>query len=105
VQPTTGNVGIIGHTLLWNNTFQYKIFKKLWPEAEVNVTHFYGGNNRIVPTSHPGKTLVYLTPGLMIGRFRIKDCLSFTVGGGFEIAATSFHPTNHIPIFSVHFPF
>jgi hypothetical protein len=24
----TGNVAVIGHTLLWNNTFQYKIFKK-----------------------------------------------------------------------------
>ncbi len=101
----TGNVSVIGHTLPWNNTFQYHVYKKFWPELEVNFNHFYGGNGNIVPTSHPGKTSVYLTPGLVLGRFRLHDRLAFTVGGGFEIAATSFHPTNHIPIFSVRFPF
>jgi hypothetical protein len=101
----TGNVDAIGHNLLWNNAFQYKIYKKFWPELEVNFNHFYGGNNAIVPTAHPGKTLVYLTPGLVLGRFKLKDRLGFTVGGGFEIAATKFHPTNHIPILSIRFPF
>jgi hypothetical protein len=71
---------------------------------EVNFTHFYAGNGKIVPTSQPSQTLVYLTPGLVLGRFRLKDRLSFVVGGGFEIAATSFHPTNHIPILSTRFP-
>jgi hypothetical protein len=94
----TGNVAAIGHNLAWNNTFQYRVFKKIWPETEVNFTHYYEGE-------HDGKTLVYLTPGLVIGRFPIKDRLAFTVGGGFEIAATSFHPTNHIPILSIRFPF
>jgi len=51
---------------------------------EVNFTHYYGGNGKIVPTSHPGQALVYLTRGLVLGRFRLKDRLSFTVGGGFE---------------------
>jgi hypothetical protein len=105
VSLPTGNVSVIGHTVPWNNTFQYRIYKKFWPELEVNFNHFYGGNGAIVPTSHPGKTSVYLTPGLVLGRFRIKDRLSFTVGGGFEIAATSFHPTNHIPILSIRLPF
>jgi hypothetical protein len=53
----TGNVSVIGNTLLWNNTFQYKIFKNFWPEMEVNFTHYYGGNGKIVPTSHPGQTV------------------------------------------------
>lgn len=101
----TGNISVIGHTLPWNNTFQYHIFKKFWPELEVNFNHFYGGNGNVVPTSHPGKTSVYLTPGLVLGRFRIHNRLAFTAGGGFEIAATSFHPTNHIPILSIRFPF
>jgi hypothetical protein len=101
----TGNAASIGHNLLWNNTLQYKVFKKIWPEMEVNFNHYYGGNNAVVPTAHPGKTLVYLTPGLVLGRFHLWDRLGFTVGEGFEIAATSFHPTNHIPILSVRFPF
>jgi hypothetical protein len=94
----TGDVAGIGHNLAWNNTLQYRILKKIWPEMEVNFTHYYEGE-------HDGKTLVYLTPGLVLGRFPIKDRLALTVGGGFEIAATSFHPTNHIPILSIRLPF
>jgi hypothetical protein len=94
----TGNVAAIGRNLVWNNTLQYRVFKRFWPETEINYTHYYQGE-------HSGHTLVYLTPGLVLGRFRLYDRLSFTAGGGFEIAATSFHPTNHIPILSVRFPF
>ena len=101
----TGNVSEIGHNLLWNNTFQYRIFRKIWPEVEVNLNQYRGGNGSVVPTAHPGKTLVYLTPGLVLGRFNLWHRLAFTAGGGFEIATTSFHPTNHIPILSIRFPF
>jgi hypothetical protein len=94
----TGNTQIIGRTILWNNTFQYRVLKKLWPETEVNFTHYYQG-------SHNGNTSVYLTPGLVLGRFPIHNRFSFTAGAGFEIAVTSFHPTNHIPILSIRFPF
>jgi hypothetical protein len=94
----TGNEQSIGRTLAWNNTFQYRVVKKLWPEVEVNFTHYYQG-------SHAGHTSVYLTPGLVLGRFQLWHRLSFTAGCGFEIAATSFHPTNHIPILSIRFPF
>ncbi|MGD1078564.1 MAG: hypothetical protein ABR881_09630 [Candidatus Sulfotelmatobacter sp.] len=98
ISMPTGNVAAIGRNVSWNNTFQYQIFKKIWPETEVNFTHYYQGE-------HSGNTSVYLTPGVVIGRFQLWDRLAFTVGGGFEIAATSFHPTNHIPIFSLRFPF
>jgi hypothetical protein len=94
----TGNEQKIGHSILWNNTFQYRVMKKFWPEMEVNLTHYYDG-------SHNGNTSVYFTPGLVIGRFPIHNRFSFTFGGGFQIAATSFHPTNHIPILSIRFPF
>jgi hypothetical protein len=96
---------VTGNTRLWNNTSPYKIFKNFWLEMEVNFTPCYGGNGKIVPTSRPDQTLAYLTPGLVLGRFRRKDRLSFTVGGGFEIAATSFQSHNHIPILSIRFPF
>lgn len=101
----TGNVPLIGHTLPWNNTFQYRLYKKFWPELEVNENHFYGGNGNVVPTSHPGKTSVYLTPGMVFGRFPIHNRISLTFGGGIEIATTKFHPTNHIPILSMRIPF
>lgn len=94
----TSHTPTTGRNLLWNNTFQYRIFKKIWPETEVNFTHYYQGE-------HSGHTLVYLTPGIVFGRFRIKGRLSFTAGAGFQTAVTSFHPTNRIPIFSIRFPF
>ncbi len=94
----TGNTGQIGRTILWNNTLQYRLYKKFWPETEFNFTHYYEG-------SHSGHGLLYVTPGLVLGRFQIHNRVAFTFGGGYEIAATSFHPTNHIPILSIRIPF
>jgi hypothetical protein len=42
---------------------------------------------------------------MVIGRFPIHNRIAFTFGGGIQIAATSFHPTNHIPILSLRIPF
>jgi len=94
----TGNTATIGRTILWNNTLQYRILKKIWPEIEFNFTHYYDG-------SHDGHSLLYVTPGVVLGRFPIHNRFSFTIGGGFQIAATSFHPTNHNGILSIRFPF
>ena len=94
----TGNTPAIGRDLLSNNTFQYRVLKKIWPETELNITRYYQG-------SHAGNTSVYLTPGVVFGRFHLWHRLAFTGGAGFEIATTSFHPTNHIPILSIRFPF
>jgi hypothetical protein len=73
-------------------------WKKFWPETGVNYTRYYLG-------PHGGNTSVYLTPGIVLGKFHLWDRLAFTVGGGYEIAVTSFHPTNHIAICSVRFQF
>jgi len=72
---------------------------------EVNSNHDCGGNNNIVPAAHPGQTLIYLTPGMVLGRFNLRRRLAFSAGGGFEIAATSFHSAHQIPILSIRFPF
>jgi len=94
----TGNTARIGRTLLWNNALQYRVMKKIWPQVEFNFTHFYQGANN-------GHSLLYLTPGVVLGRFPIHNRFGVSFGGGIQIAATSFHPTNHIPIFSLRFPF
>jgi hypothetical protein len=93
----------IGRNLSRNNTLQYRVFKKIWPETEFNFTHYYQG-------SPGGQKLLYVTPGMVRGRFHlwdrlVRDRLALTVGTGYEIAATSFHPTNQVPILSVRFPF
>jgi hypothetical protein len=94
----TGNEAKIGRTFPWNNAFQYHLYRKFWPELEVNYTHFQDG-----PTN--GKTQVYLTPGLVLGRFHLWKRLALSVGGGFQIATTHFYTANHNGIFTVRFPF
>lgn len=94
----TGNEAVIGRTYPWNNAFQYRLYRKFWPEVEVNYVHFQNGPNN-------GKTQVFMTPGLVIGRIHLWKRLALTVGGGFQIATTHFHTNNHNGIFSIRFPF
>jgi hypothetical protein len=93
----TGNEAKIGHSYLWNNAFQYHLYRRFWPEVEVNYTHFQDGPNT-------GNTQVFLTPGLVIGRVHLWKRLALTLGGGLQIATTRFHTTNHSGILSVRFP-
>lgn len=94
----TADTSILGRSLPWNNAFQYHVFKKFWPEIELNTTFFKGGPN-------DGKTQNFVTPGLIIGRLHLWKRLGLTVGGGYQIATTQFHTTNHNAILSVRFPF
>jgi len=87
-----------GHPVLSNIAFQYRVLKKLWPEVEVNPTFWPDGTN-------DGKKQVFLTPGIVLGRFPIHNRLGFTLGGGVQIAATRFHQFNHNGILSVRLPF
>lgn len=94
----TGNEKAIGRTYAWNNAFQYRVRRRLWPEIEVNYMHFQDGPN-------DGKTQVFVTPGIIFGRLHLWKELGLTAGGGFQIATTRFHTTNHNGILTVRFPF
>jgi len=93
----TSHTLVTGRNLVWNNALQVRIFKKLWPQTEINFTRYYQGR-------YAGRTSAYLTPGLVVGRFRIKGRLALTFGAGFQTAVTSFHPTNHNPVFTIRLP-
>jgi hypothetical protein len=88
----------IGRQLVWNSVAQYRFLRKIWPEAEVNYTYFSQGPD-------DGKTQVFLTPGIVFGRFPLWHRLAFTAGTGVQIAATRFHTYNHKYILTVRFPF
>jgi len=92
------DTNIVGRNYLWNNTFQYRIFRKFWPEVELNSTFFQDGKN-------DGKKQNFATPGLVIGRLHLWKRVGFTIGGGYQIATTHFHTTNHNAILSIRFPF
>jgi hypothetical protein len=92
------DTNLIGRNYLLNNTFQYRIFRKLWPEVELNSTFFQDGKN-------DGRKQNFVTPGLVIGRLHVGKRLGFSIGGGCQIATTHFHANNHNGILSIRFPF
>ncbi len=94
----TADTNLVGRNYVWNNAVQYHVFRKFWPEVEVNSTFFQQGKN-------DGKKQTFVTPGLVLGRFRLWGRVGFSVGSGYQIAATHFHATNHNAILSLRFPF
>jgi hypothetical protein len=94
----TRDTEVIGRTYSWNNTFQYRILHKLWPELEVNTAFFQKGK-------FAGQKQVFFTPGLVIGKIPLHQRLGLTVGAGVQIATTRFHTSNHNIILSVRLPF
>ena len=92
------DTNLVGRNYLWNNTFQYRVFRKLWPEVELNSTFFQDGD-------HDGMKQTFATPGLVMGRFHLIGRVGFTVGAGYQIATTHFHTSNHNAILSIRFPF
>jgi hypothetical protein len=104
VQSTLG-VGIpvrdgarLGTPIFYNTAFQYVVLKKVWPEVEINATVFPNGPNA-------GNTQLFLSPGLLLGKFHLWRRLGFAVGGGIQIAVTHFHTFNHNTVLTVRFPF
>ena len=73
-----------GTPLLLNTAFQYRVMKNLWPEVEVNYTHWPNGK-------HDGLDQAFLTPGLVIGKIPIAGRVGLTVGAGYQVAVTD-HP-------------
>ena len=93
-----GNEAVIGRTYNCNNTVQYQILRRLWPEIEVNASFFQDGPNR-------GKKQILITPGFVVGRLSLTSRLGLTLGAGIQIAASEFHTTQRNVILSVRFPF
>jgi hypothetical protein len=94
----TADTNLLGRNYLWNNAFQYRVFRKFWPEVELNSTFFQDGPNDC-------KKQNFVTPGLIIGRLHLVGRVGLTFGAGYQIATTHFHTTNHNAILTVRFPF
>lgn len=92
------DTNLVGRNLAWNNTFQYRLFRKFWPEVELNSTFLQDGKN-------DGQKQNFVTPGLILGRFHLWRRVGLTFGGGYQIATTRFHTSNHNAILSVRVPF
>ncbi len=71
----------LGTSLVNNTTFQYRISEHFWPEFEVNSTWWSDGERG-------GKTQVFLTPGLVLGRFSFMGHTRAIFGFGYQFAVS-----------------
>jgi hypothetical protein len=93
-----GGLDRLGVPLAWNTTFQYHIFKYLWPEFETNYSwQSYG--------EETGHNVLFLTPGILIGRIPIHNRVGLTFGAGYQVAVTKYHPYNHSVVLTARIPF
>jgi hypothetical protein len=100
--PTSGTA-TSGRTIYWNTVTQYHAGKYLWPELELNSTSYLGG-------SKDGKTQMFLTPGIVLGKFALKpedpkSRIGIVGGVAFQTAVTSYHTYNHAVVMSLRFAF
>jgi hypothetical protein len=92
-----------GRTIHANTVAQYHVGKYFWPEVELNTTSYLGG-------SRDGKTQTFITPGVMVGKFRVrstesKSRMGVLAGVAFQTALTSYHTYNHAVVVSLRFGF
>jgi hypothetical protein len=88
----------LGWPLAWNTTFQYHVFEYFWPEFETNYTWFAQG-------TRTGQSQLFLTPGLLPGRFPIHDRIGVAFGGGYQAAVTRHPSYNNAVILSARLGF
>jgi hypothetical protein len=89
---------VLGRQIVFNNTFQFNVARKFWPEVENNTTFYVDG-------PHSGSYQNFVTPGLIVGPFPLAERLRFMFGGGVQIATSQFYTYNHRWIWTIRFPF
>ena len=88
------NVAVLGDQIQTNVALQYHLLKIFWPEFEVNWTYWAGGQRG-------GLNQVFLTPGLVIGRFKLSNDIAFTMGLGYQVAVSPhYHATPITPAYN-----
>jgi hypothetical protein len=95
----------LGTQLSNNLAFQYHLGKLFWPQIESNLTYWTDG-------TRGRKTQLYLTPGIVVGRFQISKRLKFTTGIGYSVAVTPHYQSsplipayNHAWVFTMRLSF
>lgn len=76
----TSHESIIGTSLVTNVAFQYHFLEYFWPELEFNDTYWFDGLQR----AH--RNQLFLTPGIVFGRFALGNGLKGIIGVGYQFA-------------------
>lgn len=87
-----------GTPVLFNTALQYHVDKYFWPEVEANYTYWPNGE-------HNNKQQLFITPGLVLGRFPIWKRVGITFGAGYQAAVTDKPLMRNNFIFTGRIPF
>ncbi len=88
IQATSGfavptrRIDELGAQWLNNVTLQYHLLHYLWPEFEMNQTVWLSGTQR------GGKDQIFLTPGIIFGRFELGWRFRAAIGFGYQFAVS-----------------
>jgi hypothetical protein len=84
----------IGYQIQTNVAFQYRVQKVFIPELEVNWTHYATGQRG-------GLNQIFLTPGVLFGRFKLSDTMYLTAGAGYQVAVSpNYRPSPLTPTYN-----
>jgi hypothetical protein len=75
----TSHVSVIGNSLVTNVALQYHFAEYFWPELEFNDTYWFNGLR-----GH--RNQLFLTPGIVFGRFALGGGLKGIIGIGYQFA-------------------
>jgi hypothetical protein len=75
----TDHSNTIGDAINTNVALQYHFAQYFWPELEFNDTYWSGGER-------DGKNQLFLTPGIILGRFQLGWRFKLNVGVGYQFA-------------------
>ncbi|HKD46245.1 MAG TPA: hypothetical protein VKB67_01010 [Rhizomicrobium sp.] len=75
----TEHANTIGTSFITNVALQYHIDEYFWPEIEFNDTKWSGG-------ARGGLNQLFMTFGIIFGRFQLAEHARFIIGGGYQTA-------------------
>lgn len=81
VQVPTALESVIGTALVTNVALQYHFAEYFWPEVEFNDTYWFDGQRANL-------NQLFITPGIVFGRFPIGNRVKAIFGIGYQVAVT-----------------
>lgn len=102
----TANEHLVGTALLTSLTLQYHLWDYFWPELAFNDTQWTSG-------PRAGRNQLLVSPGILLGRFRIYERLKLNIGIAYQVAVVPDHGItnpltplyNHAWILTARLPF
>lgn len=80
----TDNQHVVGTSLVSSLTLQYHFWEYFWPEFAFNDTQWTSGERA-------GRNQLFVSPGIMFGRFQIYNRVKFNFGIAYQVAVAPDH--------------